>query len=118
MNKEKKITLKIEIDEDTYKKLELQLESFKTNPIAAEQYGTINSVEELVTILTKNLATANDEFSKVQDKMEDVLKTFKEKGVDLNEIFGKVFDKVNDKKETAGEKENKELKKKIIYKKD
>lgn len=126
MNKKDKISLTIEIDERTMKRLEKQIEAFKTGPFSAKQYSNVSSVEDLIAILAYNLAYAEDEFSKVQEKMGDVMRSFEEKGINLDELFKSVFKssakdekdkKTTEKKETPAKKEDDETKRKI-YKKD
>ncbi|MDQ0513756.1 hypothetical protein J2Z62_000194 [Mycoplasmoides fastidiosum] len=104
----KKIALTIEVSQETYDKLEEQLENIKSNADSAElkSFVDVRTVEELIENYVKQIALMNETYTAAAEKMESLFRKFEEKGVDLNDFFTSLFPNKDEKKQQEEEKVN------------
>ncbi|PYC99537.1 hypothetical protein B4U78_016420 [Microbacterium esteraromaticum] len=91
------ITINLKITKDLYEKLEVQLKLLKDNNI----HGLENAetVEDLIIFYLEHFSAGEEKMKKIEDRMQSVLDTLRERGVDVLDLFNSFNQKVQDEKE-------------------
>lgn len=97
-----KVKIEIHLSEEILQKLKEQLASMKVAEASLPEnnFPKINTIKELIEAYVEQLTKANDDFSNMKDKLEDVYEVFQQKGINLTEIFNSLY-KTNETKTSS-----------------
>lgn len=91
---EDSITLNLKITRDLYEKLQTQLKLLKDNNIHGLEEA--ESVEDLIIFYLEHFSAGEEKMKKIEDRMQSVLDTLKERGVDVLDLFNSFNQKIQE----------------------
>ncbi|CCE66756.1 hypothetical protein [Candidatus Mycoplasma haematominutum] len=106
-NQNEKITIKLQVSKDLYERLQRQLELLKANNIMPLQEA--NTVEDLIMFLLEHCTIGDENIKKIEERMQTVLETLKDEGVDILDLFNTFHRKFHETKEPEEREEKKKL---------
>ncbi|AFO52041.1 hypothetical protein MHLP_02305 [Candidatus Mycoplasma haematolamae str. Purdue] len=105
-----KVKISIEIDEELHEKLKVQLKLLKDNHIKGVENA--ETVEDLILFYLEQFSAGEEQMKRIEDRMQSVLDTLKERGVDVMDLFNNFSKKMQEDEKTDTKAETSQEKKK------
>ncbi|AFN65204.1 hypothetical protein WEN_02075 [Mycoplasma wenyonii str. Massachusetts] len=88
------ININLKLPKELHDKLKEQLKLLKANRI--EGLEEAETVEELILFYLEHFSAGEEKMKKIEDKMQSVLDTLRERGVDFMDLFNSFNQKIQD----------------------